>query len=414
MESLEGQSKPKGLPIQPPASITIGSTLLRVRVREGEAVLMQKLGPELAQGADDAADLAARGGREAKAKYLLAEAARSMFTTLFATPAQSDAKALGKWAIRADEYDVVCQLAVARSNFGLQPARPAERDATNQPLRLGPQQLDVAPRLEAAFRRYVDDTVTPFVLKEVWGFRGDVAAERHRAQVEELEGQVWLRVADKGEDKRRELEESIREHKALFLRAMGVACEGALGVASIQRSCLKQRPALASALDGIGASRAAQALSMADADRAVFDTLVDMVLATEKSSSKPSSATAKEQTRAQKKRLKLERRAAAERQTAKPVQGPTPEATEEVAAAAAARGGGGRSNRRQERFAPCFTCGEEGHRSYEKDKCSGCGYCGEAHMMSTCPKAKEVRAMAQGKFRLAKQKGPADAETSDE
>ena len=57
MESFEGQSKPRGLPIVAPATITIACTLLHVQVLELEVLLLSKLGPEALQGADDAADL---------------------------------------------------------------------------------------------------------------------------------------------------------------------------------------------------------------------------------------------------------------------------------------------------------------------------------------------------------------------
>jgi hypothetical protein len=213
--------------------------------------------------------------------------------------------------------------------------------------------------------------------------------------VAELKEQVWPQVAVEGEAKRRELEDAVREHKALFHRAMGVPCEGALGVNSMRTSCEKQRPALASSLDDLGADRAARAISMLDVDRSVFDTLLDAVLVIEKAQPAPESKTStstKEQTaKAKKRRIKKERQAAASTNSA---QRQIPGGTEEVAAAAA-QGVAGKQLRPS---MSCFTCGEDGHRSYEKDKCEGCGYCGGAHQMSKCPKGKEVRVMARVKF----------------
>lgn len=411
MESLEGLSKPRGLPVLAPATVNVACTLLRVRLGEGEVLLLRKFGPELGQGADDAADILLRMGRDARARVLLAETICSLYMFLFAQP--TDQKDLTKWATRSDDYDAMVARVFAPGaqdpeNFAsLAPARPAALDAQGNAMRLGPQQLDVAPRLETAFRRFVEHWVTPFVLKEVWGFRGNIDAEHRHAHMVELKEQVWPRAAMEGEAKRRELEDAVREHKALFGRAMGVPCEGALGVESLRTSCGKQRPALASVLDDLGADRAARAISMLDADRAVFDTLVDAVLVIERSQPTPefkASAASKEQTaKAKKRRLKKER------QAAKPAQGQIPEGTE--VAAAAAQGGAGKQSRQS---MSCFTCGEDGHRLYEKDKCKGCGYCGEAHQMSKCPKGKEVREMAREKFRSVKPKGVPDAETSDE
>ena len=410
MEALEGQSKPRGLPIVAPATITVACTLLDTRVMELEVLLLSKLGPEVQQGADDAADLASRLGREAKAKGLLAQTTKTLFVSLFAQPTSD--KDLSKWATRANDYKEswgrVFAPEAANPLANLAPARPAAVDAQGNAMRLGPQQLEVGPRLETAFRMYVDRVVSPFVLKDVWGFRGDIEAEHRRTHVAELKGQLWPRVAVEGEEKRRELEDAVREHKALFLRAMRVPCEGALGVNSVRTSCGVQRPALASMLDDLGADRAARAISMVDADRAVFETLVDAVLAIEKAQPVPGNKgpnTSKDQIAKAKKRR--QKRECLAMMAGKPAQGPISESTEEVAAAAARRDTG-----KQPRSSmACFTCGENGHRSYEKDKCEGCGYCGGDHQMSRCPKGKEVREAARLKYRSVKPKGAPEDET---